>query len=381
MAILPSDSSYQKISLISNITLYWPFFTPAAGKSMTDIMDIEPGQNGWSITLPDASLAANGTNFLVNNTSIYSFKLLKNDGITELTTIAAGEVKFINLTDNTTTNGTWSVIPFGGGQAAITTVTAQSSDNSINITNGNLIPPGGVIDFALPASLTNFNNIGTVGFPVIKTAAPLTFGTVDLVAGENITIANPDGASGEPVINLNNVVTGLSSLEVGDVTISGSIITSNIVNGNIDMVTNGTGKLNFNGVTVDINNNIANVNDLTVNGKFSNPLMPSAWCVFTDTITGGSNTIVLEKGENIVSVTGSGGSYVINFTNPMDSINYAVFISAASDGGALPPPIYHTMWTVRNTNSLTIAILDASGEYVARRRCDACGMDCYIRPV
>ena len=284
--------------------------------------------------------------------------------MTELTTIAAGEVKFINLTGNTTTNGTWSVIPFGGGQATITTVTAQSSDNSINITNGNLIPPGGVIDFALPQSLTNFNDIADIGFPVIKTTAPLTFGTVELVSGENIVITNANGVSGEPVINLNNIVIGLSSLEVGDVTMSGSIITSNIANGNIDMVTNGTGKLNFNGVTVDTNNNIANVNDLTVNGKFSNPLMPSAWCVFTDTVTGSSNNIVNQASENIASITGSNGRYVLTFTNAMSSINYGVIITLGSNGSTLPPPVYHAFFTVRETTSATIAILDASGEFV-----------------
>lgn len=365
MAFLPSNSTYQKIDLTADIVMYWPFYTPSGDITIADIMDVEANQAGWTIALPDASLSETGRNFIFSNISQYEFQVVLQDRMTELTTIAAGEVKFINLTDNTTTNGIWSVIPFGGGQAAITTVTAQSSDNSINITNGSLIPPGGVIDFALPTSLTNFNNIATIGFPVIKQTAPMTFGTVDLVAGVNITIANPDGISGEPVINLNNVVTGLSSLEVGDITMSGSIITSNIANGNIDMVTNGTGKLNFNGVTVDINNNIANVNDLTVNGKFSNPLMPSAWCVFTDTVTGEDNTIVVENAQNITSITGSKGSYVINFTEPMDSINYAVFITVASDGGALPPPIYHAMWTVRNTNSLTIAILDASGEYVA----------------
>lgn len=365
MAFLPSNSTYQKIELTADIVMYWPFYTPSGDITIADIMDVEANQAGWTITLPDASLSETGRNFIFSNISQYEFQVVLQDRITELTTIAAGEVKFINLTGNTTTNGTWSVIPFGGGQAAITTVTASSADNSVNITNGSLIPPGGVIDFALPQSLANFNDIGTIGFPVIKQTAPMMFGTVDLVAGENITIANPDGISGEPVINLNNVVTGLSSLEVGDITMSGSIITSNIANGNIDMVTNGTGKLNFNGVTVDANNNIANVNDLTVNGSFTNPYMPVAWCVFTDSVTGDSNSIVLEKGQNIASVTGSGGSYVINFTNPMDSINYAVFISAASDGGALPPPIYHTMWTVRNTNSLTIAVLDASGEYVA----------------
>lgn len=63
-----------------------------------------------------------------------------DDGITELITINGGEIKFINLTDNTTTNGVWSVIPFGGGQNAITSVGATSSDSSINITNGQLSP-------------------------------------------------------------------------------------------------------------------------------------------------------------------------------------------------------------------------------------------------
>lgn len=364
MAILPSDSSYQKILLNSDITLYWPFYTPAGEKTMTDIMDIEPNQNGWSITLSDASLTGAGTNFLINNISIYSFKLLKHDGITQLATIAGGEVKFINLTDNSTNNGIWSVLPFGAGQSAITALTATSSDSSITITGGNVVSPGGVIDFKLPTSLANFNNISNQGFPVIRTIAPLTFGTVDLVAGENITISNPDGISGEPVINLNNVVTGLSSMEVGDITISGSIITSNIANANIDMVTNGSGKLNFNGVTIDTNNNIANVNDLTVSGKFSNPLLPSAWCVFTDTVTGGSNSIVNQASENITSITGSNGRYVITFTTPMSSINYGIIITLGSNGSTLPPPVYHAYFTVRETTSATIAVLDASGEFV-----------------
>ena len=364
MAFLPSNSTYQKIELTTDIVMYWPFYTPSGDITIADIMDVEANQAGWTIALPDASLSETGRNFIFSNISQYEFQVVLQDKITELTTIAAGEVKFINLTDNTTTNGTWSVIPFGGGQTAITTVTTQSSDNSVNITNGSLIPPGGVIDFALPPSLTNFNDIEDVGFPVIKTTAPLTFGTVELVSGENIVITNANGVSGEPVINLNNVVTGLNSFEVGDITMSGSIITSNIANGNIDMVTNGTGKLNFNGVTVDINNNIANVNDLTVNGKFSNPLMPSAWCIFTDTVTGNSNNIVNQASENIASITGSNGRYVLTFTNAMSSINYGVIITLGSNGSTLPPPVYHAFFTVRETTSATIAILDASGEFV-----------------
>ena len=364
MAFLPSNSTYQKIELTADIVMYWPFYTPSGDITIADIMDVEANQAGWTITLPDASLSETGRNFIFSNISQYEFQVVLQDRMTELATIAAGEVKFINLTDNTTTNGTWSVIPFGGGQAAITAVTASSSDNSVNITNGSLIPPGGVIDFTLPQSLSNFNDIEAVGFPVIRSVEPMTFGTVDLVAGENITISNPDGISGEPVINLNNVVTGLSSLEVGDVTISGSIITSNIAGGNIDMVTNGTGNLNFNGVTIDANNNIANVNDLTVNGKFSNPYLPAAWCVFTDTVTGSSNAIVNQASENITSITGSNGRYVLTFTNAMSSINYGVIITLGSNGSTLPPPVYHAFFTVRETTSATIAILDASGEFV-----------------
>ena len=150
MAFLPSNSTYQKIELTTDIVMYWPFYTPSGDITIADIMDVEASQNGWTIALPDASLSETGRNFIFSNISQYEFQVVLQDRITELTTIAAGEVKFINLTDNTTTNGIWSVIAFGGGQAAITTITAQSSDNSINITNGNLIPPGGVIDFALP---------------------------------------------------------------------------------------------------------------------------------------------------------------------------------------------------------------------------------------
>lgn len=362
MAILPSDSSYQKILLTNNITLYWPFYTPEGEKTMTDIMDIEPDQNGWSITLPDASLAGIGSNFLLNNISIHSFKLLKNDGVTEITTIAGGEVKFINLTDNSTINGTWSVFPFGSGQNAITSLTATSSDASVLITDGSVVPPGGVMDFRLNGLLTNLIGQSSSGFPVI-TEYP-EWEVRNFVAGSNIEIANPDGKFGNPVIDLNSALTGLTSLEVGDVTMSGSIITSNIVNGDIDLVTNGTGKANLNGVTIDVNNNIANINDLTVNGKFSNPLMPSAWCVFTDTVTGSNNTIVNQASENVAGITGSNGSYVITFTNAMSSINYGIMITLGSNGSSLPPPVYHGFFTVRETTSATIAILDASGEFV-----------------
>lgn len=362
MAILPSNSSYQKITLISNIVLYFPFYTPSGDITISDIMDVEPDQDGWKIILPNATLAQPGTNFLINNISVNSFKIMLNDGTTELLTVAAGEIKFVNLTNNTISNGTWAVMPFGGGQNAITSLTAESSDASLIINNGVVIPPGGTVDFRLTGLLTNLINLSTGGFPVI-TEYP-EWDVRNFVEGSNIIITNSDGKLGNPIVSLNNTVAGLSSVEIGDLTISGSIVTNNVNNGGVDIVSNGTGDVNLNGVIIDTNNNISNVNNLTINGTLNNPLLPKSWCVFTDTITGSSNTVVVENSENVANITGSNGSYVITFNSPMISINYGVIISLGSSGSSLPPPVYNAFWTVRELTSLSITVLDASGEFV-----------------
>lgn len=359
-----ATASYQKIELITDIDLYFPFYTPTGGITAADRNDVVADQTDRLIILPDATLAQTGSYFLFNNIGLYSFKLMLSDGITELASINSGEIKEIALNDNSTSLGEWSVFPYGSGQNAITTILAVSANDSLVITGSPIDPPSGVFDFTVSESLNNFNQLAATGFPTIKTTDPLTFATVELVAGDNILIANSEGVLGDPVISLNSVVSGLSSMEAGDITISGSIITSNIENGDIDIVTSGTGVVNLNGVTIDSDNNIANVNNLTISGAFNNPFIPSAWCVFTDTVTGTSNTIVNQASENITSVTGNNGRYVINFTDAMSSINYGVVISLGSNGDALPPPVYHAYFTVRETTSVTIAVLDASGEFV-----------------
>ena len=358
-----AQSSYQLINLTADITLSWPF-SFAGGPIVDDRNDVNPNQNGWTIAMPNATLTSNGQYIIFNNISTFSFQIIANDLITVLTTVNAGDIIEIYLYDTSTSNGLWRVVPYGGGTNAITALTAQSTDSSITITNGIITPPGGVINFKLPPSLTNLNTtISSVGFLVITGLSPLTWTTVDFLSDSNININHPDGTTGDPVFSLASTIGPISSLMVGNFTISGEVITNDTTNGNIQVVTNGTGQAQINGVNIDTSGNLTGINNLTVNGLFSNPFMPQAWCIFTDTITGPSNTIVIENEANVTSVMGSGGTYVVTFTTPMASVNYGVFITLGSTGGSLPF-VSNGYFIVRETTAVTIIVTDASGELV-----------------
>src|SRR5271170_336748 len=175
-----AQSSYQLINLTADIVLTWPF-SFAGPPTVADINDISPNQGGWTIAMPDATLAPIGQNVVFNNISAYSFQIIANDLTTVIATVTAGQVVTLYLYDNTTTpasNGLWRVIPYGSGTNGIVALTAQSTDTSITITNGSITPPGGTINFKLPTSLTNLNTtISNIGFPVITGVSPLTWTT------------------------------------------------------------------------------------------------------------------------------------------------------------------------------------------------------------
>lgn len=349
-----AQSSYQLINLISNITLNWPFSFSGA-PFILDINDVNPDQNGRTITLPNALLATAGQNFIFNNVSGFSFEILANDSSTIITTIITGEIVQLYLTNVSTANGTWRVIPYGSGTSAITQFTAESTDSSIDIANGTVTPPTGVIDFKLPTSIYNLNNIVDTGFIVVDSLSPLTFKTVTFLSDSNLVITDPDGIAGDPVFNLSTTTIGpVASINVGDMVITGEVITNTTNGGNIQLSSSGSGEVQLNGVRIDANGNIFGINNFVA---------PKAFAVFTDTITGMTNTIVVEESTNIVSVTGSAGSYVITFTTPMSSANYAVMITMGTTEGNLPF-ISTGYFLLRETTSVTITVTDASGQLV-----------------
>jgi hypothetical protein len=360
--VYPTQVSYQLITLTNNIVLSWPS-SFAGGPIAAGFNDVDPDQAGWTITLPDATLAATGTDVIFNNISIYTFNILKNDN-TLLYTLNPGDIIDFKLYDVSTAAGLWRIIPFGGGYNGIVAFEASSSDNSIDITNGNVVPPGAIIDFKLPASIFNLNNVITTGIPVIKSAAPLTWATTTITAGTNINITNGDGILGDPIINLLPDVVNLNSLQVGEFTLNGLDLYTTTVNGTISFASNGTGYLLLNDVTIDTAGNMVVPGDITVDGQFKNPFTPKAWCTFTDI----SNTIVIGDQANVPAngvtrIIDSTGSYQITFSTAMPNINYGVFISLGTNGGSIPF-VSHGFWTTKNLGSVVISIADASGELV-----------------
>ncbi len=358
-----AQNSYQLLDFSEDVVLTWPF-SYSGTYVLNDWNDMDPSTDGLKIFLPQASLTGPGQVVVLNNISTYTLSVFAYDQSTELWSIEAGGIVDVVLYDSSTDNGLWRFVPRGSGYSAIVALQAASSDDSILITNGDVTSPGGAIDFQLPTSLYNLNTLITDGgFPVITASDPFTWQTVELVGGENIAITNADGIAGEPIINLSNVVTNISSIEVGNMTLSGDIITNNSVNGNIQVNTNGTGKAQINGVEIDVDGNITGITSIAIPGIIDNDFIPKAFCSFSDTITGESNTIVVTSAANVSSVTGSNGTYVINFETALSSTNYGVTFGLGSTGGALPF-ISNAYYIVKETTSVTIVVTDASGELV-----------------
>jgi hypothetical protein len=356
-----AQSSYQKIILTEDLELSWPF-SYTGTTIVCDINDIASDDDDRKIILPAANLTGVGQNFIFNNISDNDFTIVANDGTTTLATISAGEVKQFYLIKTDTATGEWSTIAYSGGTGGIVTITTKSSDSSLIINNSNtatISGTGGTVDFKLPESLVSFNQISNPGgFPVIISNDPFTWVTVDLVAGENIKITNPDGIDGDPVIALSGTVTGLASIEVGNMTLSGEVITNNVADRDISLNTSGSGKVYINGLSIASDGLIEGAN------IFSSPMLPKAYCTFDDTITGSTNTIAIRDQGNVRSVMGSAGTYHIEFIEPLNNDNYGVIITLGSTGGELPF-ISNAYYTVKQTGFVTIVVTNASGELVS----------------
>ena len=351
-----AQQTYQQISLVEDLTLTWPSGFNGS-PVVNDINNVNVLHEDLKLILPDATLVSTGQILFFNNISEIGepFTLMHNDGITPIIEIVEGDYYQIYLNDNSTKNGKWNLITPLGGFNGIIGLTAQSPDNSVIITGSPATPPIAALTFKLPTSLTKLNAVNTTDFLVVTQTTPsLDFKTVELLGGENITITGGNGLGSDPVIDLNTTITGINSITVGDMTLSGNVIANNTDNGNIQISTNGTGSIQLNGITISSSGALSGL---------TNFIGLTAFCIFTDTLVGMSNQIVVQQKANVTSVTGSAGTYIINFTTPMPNINYGVSITIGSTGGALPF-ISNGYFIVRELTYVTIIVTDASGELV-----------------
>lgn len=119
--IVPTDVSYQEISLTTNKTLVWPTFATGSQLYASRIIDITANASGRTLTMPAADQVSVGTDSLINNFGGFDVDVLDNDGGV-ICTVASGEAQYIYITDNTSTAGVWGIIAFGS-----TTTTSNAS--------------------------------------------------------------------------------------------------------------------------------------------------------------------------------------------------------------------------------------------------------------
>lgn len=324
--------SYSKIILNSDIKLSWPY-PRTEGEIASDINDVISENDAYTITLPPANTTETGTSLLFNNIGSYDFTILSNDGEPIGTVMIPGEVRQIYITENLTAGGVWGVIPFGGGTSGIITFSAETLNNSLNITNSTITPPSGNIKFAVSDSLNNLNNLTTQvqnGFLVITGNTPLSYVTRKIGGGTNINVQSGDGETNDVIISLADSLVGLSSINVGNLLISVNTITTASGDQDINLATVDDGVINLNSTQID------SIGNMTIPGKIINPATAKAYAFFYDN-NAPSNNIQIESSFNIASVSGAQGSYVITFATPFPDSNYAV-LTALSRGGEVIAP-------------------------------------------
>lgn len=112
--VVPTDVSYAAYSLTSNLQLIWPGNGSVSSNVAARIMDVTPSALYLNISMPPASQASVGTDALIRNLGSVTLNVLDADGGT-ITSIAAGEAKYIYLTNNSTSAGIWGLFTFGAG--------------------------------------------------------------------------------------------------------------------------------------------------------------------------------------------------------------------------------------------------------------------------
>jgi len=113
--VQPSDVQFSEITISASILTYWPAFA-TTGQVMARIMKVNASAPSLTISMPDATLTGGGQDVLFDNSGSNTFTVLGFTG-TVIATVAPGQVKYVYLSDASTSAGTWRVTIFGVGSS------------------------------------------------------------------------------------------------------------------------------------------------------------------------------------------------------------------------------------------------------------------------
>ena len=226
--IQPTDVSYRAITLSANTQLSWPINGNATDDYAARIMQVTATTTGLSLWMPPANQASVGQDALIRNVGSNTFTVKDYAGTNTIISVAAGESKYVYITANPTTTGTWGTIAFGAGTSSADAATLaglglvadgatlnQSHPAQSIVTGGTfattdraqtLVWSGGAGTYTLPATSVLGNN----WFTLFKNNGS---GSMVISAGDNI-----DGASTKtfaPTESAFIVCTGTTYITVG----------------------------------------------------------------------------------------------------------------------------------------------------------------------
>lgn len=116
--IQPTDVSYRAITLSANTQLQWPINGNATDDYAARIMEVTATGSNLELWMPPANQTSVGNDALIRNIGATTFTVKDYDGTNTIVTVAAGESKYIYITDNPDEEGTWGIISFGVGSSS-----------------------------------------------------------------------------------------------------------------------------------------------------------------------------------------------------------------------------------------------------------------------
>jgi hypothetical protein len=116
--IQPTDVSYRAVTLSANTQLNWPSNSTTNTDFASRIMQVTATAGSLSLYMPPADQTSVGNDALIRNIGANTFTVKDYAGTNTIVSVAAGESKYIYITTNATSQGTWGVIAFGTGTSS-----------------------------------------------------------------------------------------------------------------------------------------------------------------------------------------------------------------------------------------------------------------------
>lgn len=256
----PVYSQYANLTLTGDVRLSWPTQFQNINQVVANFMDIQTVVADLSIRMPDCTETSTGQTVIFSNIGGVDIAIVANDGTTAITTAVAGTARTLVLTSNSSVNGTWEDVPFGGGSPVITALTLRTNDAvttanmAITIDGGGSFPitTAAVVDFDFknPSDLYSLLNFaaatgvvahtavntyqlkllrGITGRIVIGNANAGSAGDITFNVADDLGLANPLNSVNTTTLYVTTIASPPPGTGAADITITPGTGTGNLI--------------------------------------------------------------------------------------------------------------------------------------------------------